>query len=313
MAFVLLNGPRRAAARRTRAALLVLSLVASAVAAAQAPAAPPPCAGAGNAVGAPVNPDQVAAFVRTITPSSRFDGHSVARWRTPLCFDVAGLPANEAGFVAARLSQIASCAGAPLRTQGCSADNANFHVVFTLNADQAAEQWYGRHLRIFNRNASQAQIDRFVHPSNPAPVRVWHDALPYGRDGFPLIPLDPTSTNEPIPHVNFQYDGGSRLSSEAVLGLDFALVLIDGRRTNGASLGQLADYAAMAGLADLNLQATLGDAPTILQLFYGPPSSGVAALSSWDQAFLGALYHSEQSSRSVRTQIADTMVRNISP
>ena len=110
----------------------------------------------------------------------------------PLCFDVQGLPQNEAGFVAERLSQVARCAGAQVRTGSCSQERANFHVVFTLNADEAAKEWYAGHRRVFDRSASRAQIDRFLDPPSPAAVRVWHDAMPIGKDGFPLIPIDPS-------------------------------------------------------------------------------------------------------------------------
>ena len=51
-----------------------------------------------------------------------------ARWNTPICPLVAGLPREQGEFVLARLSQIASSAKAPLGGEHCQ---ANFYVVVT--------------------------------------------------------------------------------------------------------------------------------------------------------------------------------------
>jgi hypothetical protein len=95
------------------------------------------------------------------------------------------------------------------------------------------------------------------------------------------------------------------------VGLNFAVVIIDGTRANGAGIGQLADYAAMAGLADLDLTANVGNVPTILRLFNEPPDARPPGLTAWDQSFLNALYHSDEGPRSLRAQIADTMAHNM--
>jgi len=304
---------RRASVRRSGAALATLALLASAPTLAQVSAAPPCSAAPPGSGAAAASPEELSSYVRNITQSTRFPSDGLARWRTPICFQVEGVPENEAGFVAARLAQVASCAGAQVRTQGCAGHAYNFHVIFSLNADQVARDWYDRHLRLFNKNASRAQVEQFLSPPRAGPVRVWHDAMPFGKDGFPLIPLDPGSPSEPMPYQNFQYDGGSRLTDEAVTGLSFALVIIDGRLANGASLAQLTDYAAMVGLADLDLQANLGADPTILRLFSAPAEARPGGLTSWDEAFLSALYHTEQRSRTQRSQITTTMARNIAP
>lgn len=318
---------RRSSTLSATAGLLALALLVTTVAAAQTyapplpappytspPSAPTYAPAPSGAYGtAPANPQEVSRFVRSITGSTRFERNSVVRWRAPLCFDVQGLPENEAEFVRQRLAQIASNAGAEVHSRGCGNGSYNFHVVFTLNSEQVAHDWYKRHRDLFDSNASRAQINRFLDPQEPGPVRVWHSGTLFGRDGFPLIPVDPGSPVEPMPYLNSQYDGGSRLTSEAFVGLNWALVIIDGRLANGAALASLTDYAAMVGLADLDLKANVGDAPTILRLFSAPPQERPSGLSSWDEAFLNALYHSGESARNLRAQITGTMVRAISP
>ncbi len=79
------------------------------------------------------------------------------------------------------------------------------------------------------------------------------------------------------------------------------------------TVGQVADYVALAALADVDLDARTGDAPSILRLF-DAPAPGAAApegLTDWDRAFLKALYHTPQNSRLQRGEIAGHMLRDI--
>jgi hypothetical protein len=88
--------------------------------------------------------------------------------------------------------------------------------------------------------------------------------------------------------------------------------IIDTQRTEHASIGQLADYLAMAGLTRVDLDAGLGSAPSILRLFAASRENQPAGLSSWDAAFLKALYQSNQSSRTQRFDIAERVTRDMS-
>jgi hypothetical protein len=223
---------------------------------------------------------------------------------------VQGLPDNESAFVAQRLSQIASAAGAQVQSEGCAKGSYNFHVLFTLNAARAANDWYRRHRDLFEENAgSPAQIDRFVDPSTPGPVRVWHNATLFGTDGETLVRVDPGDPVESLPRMDYT---GSRLTSPGVLGLNYAVVIVDGTKTNGAGLAPIADYVAMAGLAELDLAADLGNDPTILRLFTAPADARPASLTAWDQAFLTALYHTTEAPKNLRTQLATTVAHDVS-
>src|SRR5262249_53769948 len=159
-------------------------------------------------------------------------------------------------------------AGARVQSDGCSKGSYNFRVLFTLNADRDAKDWYKHHRDLFEENAvNLAQVDRFVDPSTPAPVRVWHNATLFGADGEPLSRVDPGDPIEALPELEYT---GSRLPSRGVIGLNFAAVIVDGTRTNGAGLAPLTDYIAMVGLADLDLGAAQESDPTILRLFSAP-------------------------------------------
>jgi hypothetical protein len=89
------------------------------------------------------------------------------------------------------------------------------------------------------------------------------------------------------------------------------LVVVDARQAKGVSIGQLADYTALVGLADIKPGGTLGDAPTILKLFDESPDAAPDGMSEWDQAYLKSLYSTSQTSKGQREQIARTLIREI--
>jgi hypothetical protein len=83
-------------------------------------------------------------------------------------------------------------------------------------------------------------------------------------------------------------------------------------RTQDLNVGQLADYVAMVGLAEIRVDADLGETPTILQLFQeskNPPQG----LSAWDQAFLYSLYNTRQASVLQASSIKTSMLKRIAP
>lgn len=92
------------------------------------------------------------------------------------------------------------------------------------------------------------------------------------------------------------------------------LVIIDMRQVHGLSYGQLTDYVAMRGFAQLDPDADIGSAPSILQLFTSNPSQPLPqALSDWDLQFLRALYATEQDSIVQRNQVIRMMMRALPP
>ena len=86
--------------------------------------------------------------------------------------------------------------------------------------------------------------------------------------------------------------------------------IIDASRTAGIDLHQLTDYVAMMGLSNIDIDVDVGDAPSILQLF-SPARNIAPGLSSWDSAYLTALYQTDQTSRSERFEIAQRVVEAV--
>ena len=78
------------------------------------------------------------------------------------------------------------------------------------------------------------------------------------------------------------------------------------------NMGQLADYIAMIGLAQIRVHADTGTAPSILHLFQGSDPQPLG-LSPWDESFLKALYRIEHLDQHQLAAIKSSMVQDVAP
>ena len=136
-------GRWRLPARRTWLrlhALLTLALLAL-----DAAAEPPPPPGAEPAASVTIEAtrkrgeveQQISHFVSSITVNGMDE--PLARWQTPICPLVSGLPREQGESVLRRISQIAHDAGAPLDTPDCKA--ANLLLIVTSDPEELLKQW----------------------------------------------------------------------------------------------------------------------------------------------------------------------------
>ena len=233
---------------------------------------------------------------------------SLVRWNRPICFLVVGLSREEGEFVRARLSHIAVVAGAQLAPQPCQ---ANFAVVMTAEPNTVLKAWFTRDYHLFGDAAWQT-IDQFL--KTPRPVRVWYNIKSEIANGLPgaiqipgLIGKGPTD----LP-VNPSAEG-TRIVFNGVRAFSSVIVTFDNNRTKGLNLDQLADYAAMVGLAEIQTDAAVENTPTILRLFSTSAEPVPTGLSAWDTALLEGLYNTDQRWKVQRSRILQSMLRDIAP
>jgi hypothetical protein len=257
---------------------------------------------------------QVKSFVSAIAVAPI--GESLARWRAPICPLVAGLPRDHGEFILNRFSQIAQAAGAPLAPEHC---RGNFYVVVTADPSGLLNAWSKRETRMFG-DAGLLKIRAFINATSP--IRVWYNADLDAADGLPLSADSPamsvtgTTTGSQSAFAGIPNNTralGFRLAHDEVRDLSSVVVLVDSRSARGISFGQLADYVAIAGLAQIRLDANIGTAPTILHLFTASASSASPGLSPWDEAFLKALYHTEQSDKMQLSEIKLSILHDVAP
>jgi hypothetical protein len=219
---------------------------------------------------------------------------ALERWDTPICPLVAGLSKERGEFMLERISQIARASHAPLGPEHCK---PNLYVVVTDVPDLLLEKWSRRDRRMFNDCNGTAYVREFLHSRHP--VRAYYNATftSGGVDGDATAALESQGVHFDFPSSGCMATGhaGSRLSFGAVRTLTSVIIVVDSRQTTNLNMGQLADYVAMVGLAQIRVDADPGTAPTILSLFRETHSQ-LQGLSPWDEAFLHSLYTTTQSS-----------------
>ena len=241
---------------------------------------------------------RVDVFVHGVTQNPGFsDTESLVRWNVPICLFAAGLPEEDLKTMSARLTQIISAAGASLAREPCQ---PNFSIIVTSDPDRVLEAWYARNKQLYG-DATPSQIRQFLESSGSRPIRVWRNIDRGRKAGTRLGHFVPSNNNAE----------SSSFVRNAVLSFFSVFAIVDTNLASHATLDQQADYIAMAGLSNVDLDADIGSAPSILRLFVSSPTPP-AGLSAWDAAFVKALYKSDQTSRSQRHDIAERVMNEIS-
>jgi hypothetical protein len=244
---------------------------------------------------------QVKAFVAQIA-ATPYES-SLARWQTvvPMCPLVAGLSREDGEFILARVSKIATAAGAPVAPEHCK---PNLYIVVSANPDALLKAWNKRDVWMFGDEPEQGgtKIRKFL--DSKSPIRVWYDAELYSDEGTPI------GNTEGRANLRAR---ATRIVFNETRDLTSALIMVDGPRARGVNFGQLASYVAMIGLAKIRAEADVADGLTILQLFSRAENQRPAGLSTWDEAFLKALYHTEHTDKQQLAEIKSVMVQEIAP
>jgi hypothetical protein len=247
---------------------------------------------------------RVATFVYDVAGLQNSEG--MPRWRQPVCPLVGGLSADDGEFVLGRISDIARAASVALADEYC---RPNLFIIVNPDPKKLLSGMTLQTRATLFAGAHPSVIDQFVRA--PRPARVWYQMEIRTPEGTLLGGANRTAIGEDAyPHVEAR---ASFVKRSVIWTFAKVLVVVDRARLQGVSRGQLADYVAMVGLAQIKPGAPLGDAPTILKLFDGAPQAAPAGRSEWDMAFLKSLYATDQTSRGQRSQIVQQIVREIAP
>jgi hypothetical protein len=236
-------------------------------------------------------------------------GEGVAAWRRPVCPLVAGLPQLEGEFILARLSEVARVAGVPLAGENC---RPNLYILVNTRPKELLQGMEKRNwVYTFGADAYPLEIDEFIN--TPRTVRAWYDIGMADRwDQRPEVTNPSVGESQTFPVI--QYAQASHLLSNVRYRFLRVFVIVDRTRLQGVSRGQLADYIAMVGFADIDPNPRLRDAPTILRLFCpGAATSAPSGLTAWDEAYLKSIYGMTGPTQLPRAYIAHRMVSELVP
>jgi len=188
---------------------------------------------------------------------------------------VAGLDRQQGEFILTRLSTIIRSVGAPLGSQTCK---PNFYVIVAPDPALLLREWW----------ADGAFVTGLMDSLS---LR----AHPFGES---MVNVQPSFK-------------GSRLTTTSTRDIFSVIVVVDSSTLENVNFGQLADYVGLIGLAQIDLDKPLGDAPTILKLFTANVGTRPAAMTAWDRALLHGLYSTDQKSRVQTSQIETVALRDI--
>ena len=214
---------------------------------------------------------RIAAFVNEITDFASGDGGlGLVQWHEPVCPLVSGLSQEKGEFILARISEIARVANVPLAGEHC---RPNLQVYVTARPKELLQAMEKRDFAFtFGVDARPTVVEKFI--ATPRTVRVW-----YHIDREDDSEVSPTGAG--LSHV---FTGPVHYAFARIF------VIVDQRRLGAVSLGQVADYIGLLGLAQLKQGTRLDGFPTILSLFDGAQQAAPVAMSDWDRAFLKSLY-----------------------
>lgn len=241
--------------------------------------------------------ERLSIFVSSITIRPREE--SLPRWQVAICPWVTGAAEEFNEYIRSRVWQVAKYAGAPMAPDDCS---PNLVIVLTREPQEFLEEWWADEHRLFNRDQGISRINRFIRSDEA--VRVWYNSCPIApvwAKSYSKRKILPCGTGAP----------GSRLTWETVRAIYSVIVVVDSGRIEGLSVGQLADYIAVVGLAIVRRDSELGQLPTILRLFAELGPARPQGMSSWDKSFLESLYRSDVTNVTQLTQIKVRMTQDL--
>lgn len=248
---------------------------------------------------------------------------TLLRWNTPVCPLVAGLPRGMGELILERISQAALDARAPLDGSKC---RPNLYVVATAFPEEFLKKWWDREPRMYDIRHGIPPVRRFIE--SKLPVRAWYNSSLECGSGTPPISGASSLAMAGVASGGGMSGGGmssfspgapactngvdTHLTYAAVHSISSAIVVIDLRRLHKMALGQLADYVALLGLADVRPDADTSAAPSILELFAGH-AAAPPGLTPWDRALLYSLYTTRQTDKEQVQSIESAMVSRIAP
>lgn len=202
----------------------------------------------------------------------------LARFHEPVCPMALGVAPQSARSMEQRIRRIAGTAGAKVAPSPCV---ANFVVILASDVQSSFAGIKSRHPD-WLVGVTPAGLSRLLRERGP--VLAWSSTTIRNENGETLSTVDRMNPQ------NLRVQSASILSQPTRQQIDGSIVIISTDAAIGKTVGQLANYAAMRGLAQTRTPGSTPPVSTILSLFdtANPPK----ALTSFDFGYLRALYAS---------------------
>lgn len=207
---------------------------------------------------------------------------SMPRFFQPLCIEVAGLEPEQARFVADRILATSLELGLGEPRAGC---RANAVVIVVDDPEGMYKRLVSKRLDLVGvlpfRDVHTRRIESEVRGKRPV---VWWSVLATAN-------AQGVTFND-LGLVVSQSTAASRTASSTYRPKTLSVVMYDANQLGGATLGQIADHAALHILGMPRRQIDFGGIglPSMLTLFADGPDLAPQALTDFDRAYLQGLY-----------------------
>ncbi|WGM31440.1 hypothetical protein [Brevundimonas sp. NIBR11] len=248
---------------------------------------------------APTLNERVDAFVNAV--AAPIGDYGPARWHRRVCIGSVNFQPAAAQLIVDRVSQVALDLGVQPGEPGCA---AQVMIVATNDGAATAAAMVDRNGRWFRAGGEgmdrgEAALMRFR--TGDRAVRWWQVSLPVDADtGQRAVRLP---GDDPSSSIAINKFVASRLASALRDNLTRIMIIVDVDQLGDVTFAQLADYVALVSLAQIDDQANPAGSDTVLNLFNDP--AGVSGLTSWDMAYLGALYNARLDTVSSNARMGD--------
>jgi len=215
-----------------------------------------------------------------------------ARFHVPVCAASYGLPTGYGEAVVARIRDVAQAAGASVDAdRGCQ---PNLIVMVANDSHEVSEVLRRARPDIYD-GLNSIDIERVL--ATPGPVRAWQSSEPVRAEGGGSFEARDNFIAQDV-HLHNGNMPASLLRATTRRDLRLSVVVFDVDAIDGLTLRQIADHAALRGLAPTRPPATATGA-TILTLFDRPArgGGGLTQLTGLDLAYLRALYRDDGASK----------------
>jgi len=222
---------------------------------------------------------RVQRQARAITPSDDQRNVPLARFEDRLCPGIIGLQVDAAMMMIDRIRYNARQLGVRVMDDGCT---PNMVVVFSGDSQASMQALVDRNPGVFS-HVRQPEQRRMLAPG---PVHVYNQIELRTRDGMPIGQVRDMTR----PPVSRQQMAHSLIYTSTRRDIVSVTILFDNDAVDDMTIGQLADYATMRGLAQTQPTDDLA-MDSILSLFnaQGPYPE---ELTDFDRAYLRSLYSS---------------------
>ena len=227
--------------------------------------------------------DQPSVVTKLRQMIDETQGSQLARFEDEICPMVIGMPADWTAILTRIIRENVVAAGGTVGKPGCSVNAAAIFI------DRPQELILALHKAepSFFMNMSPREFINFSKQARPA--YSWHTVNTYSRDGVAM-------------YGKVRGAAATRLYTNVREEMESGLVVIDRQATIGKSLRQLADFATMHLMLDVNWRARRMEGNSILSLFHPRKAEPPARMSSFDRNALSGFYLQRENNRTAAAQ-----------